>query len=192
MSKAWPVQGIDPDCSLDSNARRILRVRVGELYSFEPIIDDPAISPQLHDLRISAKRLRYTLELFDNVFGEIGERNIDRVKTVQGQLGDLHDIDVRIVLIQDELVTLAGEQVERLAKSLSEAPPALHGSITTAALRPPPDDPRRGLVALLGRQYTDRRKVYERFRRTWDRFSTEGMREELVILSRSPDYSIGS
>ena len=47
-------------------------------------------------MRISAKRLRYTLELFRPQFGKAGERQIERVKTVQELLGTLHDHDVRI------------------------------------------------------------------------------------------------
>ena len=53
---------------------------------------------ELHNLRISAKRLRYTLELFRAVFGESGERQIERVKAIQEELGNLHDADVRIAL----------------------------------------------------------------------------------------------
>ena len=52
------------DGPLGDNARRILAVRVAEFYSWEPIVDDDARIEQLHQLRISAKRLRYTLELF--------------------------------------------------------------------------------------------------------------------------------
>ena len=63
------------------NARRILRVRIGEFYSYEPVIDNAAAIEPLHNLRIAAKRLRYTLELFRSVLGETVEQNIDRVKS---------------------------------------------------------------------------------------------------------------
>jgi hypothetical protein len=184
VSKAWPVRTIDPAASLEVNARRILRVRVGELYSFEPAVDDPTAIEPLHDLRISAKRLRYTLELFRSVFGEVGERNIDRIKSIQEALGDLHDADVRIALIQEELTSLAAEQIAELGNALLTAPPSAHNALTTAALRPPPDDPRRGLLRLLGRQYSQRREHFNRFNALWHQFDAEGMRDELVNLSR--------
>ncbi|MEZ4498169.1 MAG: CHAD domain-containing protein [Thermomicrobiales bacterium] len=46
------------------------------------------------------KRLRYTLEMFTGVFGAIGDLQIERVKAIQESLGELHDCDVRIQLIE--------------------------------------------------------------------------------------------
>ncbi|MER3486332.1 MAG: hypothetical protein C4345_10510, partial [Chloroflexota bacterium] len=88
------------------NARKILSVRIGEFYSFTPIVEDETAIEALHDLRIAAKRLRYTLELFRPVFGAAGERQIERVRAIQEILGQLHDADVRIMLIHDELTRL--------------------------------------------------------------------------------------
>lgn len=185
MSKAWPVHNVDPDDSLEANARRILRVRVGELYSYEPVVDDSTAVEPLHNMRIAAKRLRYTLELFRTVFGETGEQNIDRVKAIQEALGNLHDADVRIALIQEELTTLAAEHIAELGRTLLVAAPSSHAAITTAALRPPPDDPRRGLVMLLGRQYARRQEDFRNFNDLWRQFDEEGMRDALVALSRA-------
>jgi hypothetical protein len=186
VSKAWPVRSIDPGDSLAANARRILRVRVGEFYSYELVVDDPTAIVALHDLRISAKRLRYTLELFRSVFAEPGERNIERIKAIQEALGDLHDADVRIALIQEELTSLAAEQIAELGKALLTAPPASRRSLITAALKPPPDDPRRGLLALLGRQYGLRGTHFERFNTLWRRYDADGMRSDLASLSHTP------
>jgi CHAD domain-containing protein len=112
MSRAWPVEGIEPDGTLADNARRILAVRMAEYYSYAPIVQVEEAVEALHDLRIAAKRLRYTLELFQDVFGETGRRNIERVKAIQQELGDVHDHDVRISLIDEELASLeaAGER----------------------------------------------------------------------------------
>ena len=183
MSKAWPVSSIRPEESLAENARRILRVRAAEYYSYEPIVDhEQAIEP-LHNLRIAAKRLRYTLELFRPVFREAGEANIERVKAIQEELGNIHDADVRIVLIQEELVVLCSEQIAEISNALSMVPPASHRAITTSALRPPPDDPRRGLLSLLGRQLEERHAYFLQFNEHWHRFEQEGMRAGLVALS---------
>lgn len=186
MAKAWPVKGVHPDATLADNARRILKVRIAELYSYEAILDDPSQVAQHHNQRIAAKRLRYTLELFRAVFGELGETQIERVKEIQELLGQLHDADVRIALIEDELARLAVEQTAELGRSLAVAPSSAHEAITTAALRPPPDDPRRGLVALLGRQYTHRHEVFATFQRRWVELQGEGMRADLVKLSVLP------
>jgi hypothetical protein len=186
MSRAWPVKRLNPEASLGDNARRIVAVRVAEFYSFAPIVADESAVEELHNLRIAAKRLRYSLELFRGVFGARGEKLIEQVKTLQEHLGQLHDYDVRIALIEEELRGLAAEQLEELQRILAVAPVDEHRSITTTALRPPPDDPRRGLLALLGRQHAARKERFQSFLATWRRFDAEGMRRDLVGLSNYP------
>jgi hypothetical protein len=186
VSRAWPVDDVDPDASVIDNARRVLAVRIAEFYSFEPIIPYPDLSEALHDLRISAKRLRYTLELFRPQFGKAGERQIERVKSIQETLGTLHDHDVRIDLIGNELSELMVEQSRKTRADIANASPDELAAIAAAALRPPPDDPRRGLIALLGREHAGRRAAYRRFRELWDAFTSDGMRRDLVALSAKP------
>ena len=186
MSRAWPVHDVDPDASVIDNARRVLAVRVAEFYSFEPIVPYPELSAALHDLRISAKRLRYTLELFRPQFGKAGERQIERVKAIQEELGTLHDHDVRIDLIGDELSQLMVEQSRMTQSEIADASSEELAAIATAALRAPPDDPRRGLIALLGREHTGRRAAYTRFRELWNMYTRDGMRRDLVALSVTP------
>ena len=186
MSRAWAVEDIDPDAPVIDNARRVLAVRIAEFYSFEPIVSHPELSVALHDMRISAKRLRYTLELFRPQFGKAGERQIERVKAIQELLGTLHDHDVRIDLIGDELSQLMVEQSRQTRTDLAEASPDELPGIAAAALRPPPDDPRRGLIALLGREHAARRAAYAQFRELWDTNAGDGMRRDLVTLSVQP------
>jgi hypothetical protein len=186
VSRAWPVDDVDPDASVIDNARRILAVRIAEFYSFEPIVPHPELSEALHDLRISAKRLRYTLELFRPQFGKAGERQIERVKTIQEILGTLHDHDVRIDLVGDELSRLMVEESRKTRSDIADASPDELAAIAAVALRPPPDDPRRGLIALLGREHAGRRAAYARFRELWDSCAGDGMRQDLVALSVSP------
>lgn len=186
MSRSWPVVDVKPDASVIENARRVLAVRIAELYSFEPIVPHPELSEALHDMRISAKRLRYSLELFHSWLGKSGERQIDRVKAVQEALGTLHDHDVRIELIGDELSRLMVEQSRQTRMEIAGASPDELAEIAAAALRPPPDDPRRGLIALLGREHAARRAAYARFREVWQDHAADGMRGDLVALSAMP------
>ena len=162
MSKAWPVDGIDPEESLAANARRILAVRMAEFYSYAPIVAREEAMEELHALRIAAKRLRYTLELFRDVFGETGERQIERVKAMQESLGEVHDHDVRLGLIAEELKAL-------------ESAPSVDGS-----------DPIPGLLGLRSRQVAGRKAHYHAFRDLWDRAAVDGMRQELAHLSAVP------
>jgi hypothetical protein len=186
LSRAWPVDDVDPNAPVIDNARRVLAVRIAEFYSFEPIVSHPELSEALHDMRISAKRLRYTLELFRSQFGKAGERQIERVKAIQELLGTLHDHDVRIDLIGEELSQLMVEQSRKTRSDIADASPDEIAAIAAAALRPPPDDPRRGLIALLGREHAGRRAAYAQFRELWDSCDGDGMRRDLVELSFTP------
>jgi CHAD domain-containing protein len=183
MTKAWPVKNLDPAGLVDVNARRILAVRIAEFYSHAPALDDEDAVETLHEMRIAAKRLRYSLELFRDLYGKKGEQQIDRVKQLQEELGHIHDIDVRIELIEQELLAVAHEQIEHLSRSLTKAAPDEQRAIITAALRPPPDDARRGLFALLGRQHAARRQHREKLVKMWNEFGAEGFRADLVKLS---------
>jgi CHAD domain-containing protein len=183
MTKAWPVGRLEPDAPLDLNARHILRVRVGEFYSWEPVVSNPLATIDLHNMRISTKRLRYTLELFPSVFGDEGKRQIERVKALQEQLGKLHDLDVRIEMIANELVALTAEEVAMLNATLASSHPSAYRSLTTAMLRPPPDAPQSGLYGLLTRQHAERQQTYRQFKALWDQYALEGMRDDLARLS---------
>ena len=61
--KARKVKGLDPDGGFADDARKIVRVRVDELYALAPKALDVERPKKLHDLRIAAKRLRYVLEI---------------------------------------------------------------------------------------------------------------------------------
>jgi CHAD domain-containing protein len=45
----------------------------------------------LHDLRIRAKRFRYTLELFLPIYGTIAQNLVREVKSIQSMLGTIND-----------------------------------------------------------------------------------------------------
>jgi CHAD domain-containing protein len=66
----------------------------------------------LHELRIAAKWLRYTLEFFGETLGPDCGRLLERIVALQDYLGCLHDADVATKLARDLLVARAGELSE--------------------------------------------------------------------------------
>ena len=164
MSRAWPVPDLQPDRPLGDTARRILAVRVAEVYAYRPIVHRPEAVEQTHELRISLKRLRYTLELFSGVLGDTAGREIERVRELQELLGDLHDIDVRI-----ELFTAAA--------SSADPDPATPDAAEAI------DPVRSGLDRLLERERDQRDAAHRRFVERWTNLQQAGMRADLVHLS---------
>lgn len=166
MSRALPVPPLDPDAPLAINARRVLIVRVVELFSYAPIIPDATATEALHNARIATKRLRYTLELFRTVFGSVGERIIEQLKEMQEELGKLHDHDVRIEMIERELGKLSDEAEE------------------AGAVRP-------GLDALLERERTARAIRHMAVVRRWRDLERDEVLPKLIALSSPPTSIAG-
>ena len=94
MAKPLNVLGIDPENTIRANFALIIPVRIAELYAWERWIRDPARVTELHQMRIAAKRLRYTLELAAPYFGPDVAAAIREVKNLQELLGTIHDADV--------------------------------------------------------------------------------------------------
>lgn len=112
--KALPIRGVDPDRRLRGNARRILTTRLAELYRFEPAVLDPAAVTELHDLRIAAKRLRYLCEVLGPAFGPELAPFVGELKDLQELLGDIHDCDVQLPLVDAELARLDAAEAAAL------------------------------------------------------------------------------
>jgi CHAD domain-containing protein len=83
VAKPRPVTGLDPDARLLPNARKVLAVRIDEVYAFDRAVRDPANVTDLHDMRIACKRLRYVLEIFEIAFTADLEPHIDQIKVLQ-------------------------------------------------------------------------------------------------------------
>ncbi len=87
--------------SLLKNAARAVQTRLEELLSHEECLSDPKRVLEHHEMRIAAKRLRYTLEIFKEAFEEHAFAPahavlLQHVRDLQEFLGDIHDADVLI------------------------------------------------------------------------------------------------
>ncbi len=60
----------------------------------------PSAAAQLHAFRLSAKRFRYTLEIFSEFYGPVMEKRIGQVREIQGILGRRQDCAVSMRMLE--------------------------------------------------------------------------------------------
>jgi CHAD domain len=175
--KARKVKGLDPDGTLAAGIRRIVEVRVGELYSFSPAVLDPKEVEALHDMRIAAKRLRYILELSEPVFGKPAARGAKEAKALQTLLGDIHDCDEMLPRIRAHVKRLRAEDAAAVRGAAQEN----GGGLTPELLRNAPNRRRyRGLEALATYVQARRELLYAEFVEHWAALERKSFRERLL------------
>ena len=108
-AEPWDVPGLTKDG--DAVPRRLRHVvptviyaRAGDVLAYDEWVTGPKVSLKgLHRLRIAGKRLRYTLEFFEEVLAPQTSDLIKEVKKLQDHLGDLQDAVVASELLRDFL-----------------------------------------------------------------------------------------
>ena len=136
MAKVHKITGVKPLRSYRENARIILPQKVEEVYTWEPFIRDAARRKELHNMRISIKRLRYTMELFRVAYGSLKTDSrevammddkrftefLGAIVDLQEILGDIHDCDVVLAVLTDYRTQSEQGAVARgLAKLIAQA-----------------------------------------------------------------------
>ena len=161
MAKARKITGVAPLRSYQENARIILPQRLEEVYTWEPFIRDETRREELHNMRISIKRLRYTMELFrpvyrlptvDNPYAEFLAVIVD----LQEILGDIHDADVVLEVLADYT-----SQSEDRGGQIGVLP---------------------GIAARIAQTQETRKADYETFLRKWDQLAAAGFKQELLSV----------
>lgn len=164
MAKAHKITGVKPLRSYRENARIILPQKVEEVYTWEPFIRDAARREELHNMRISIKRLRYTMELFRLAYGspKTHSREVPVVANkrfaeflgvivdLQEILGDIHDADVVLEVLTDYI----------------------HPSERGAAAP--------GITQLIAQMKETRDADYEKFLETWEQLSAADFKRKLL------------
>jgi hypothetical protein len=156
VAKARTVKGISCNASVADNARRIIGTRLDEMLTFSQYVEDPRNVTEIHDLRIAAKRLRYSMELFRFAFPAAMSGLIDEVKTIQEHIGEMHDADV---MIERAMEMLASEARNRSAKLLEIATSIERGSVAQRQ--------QRIRSAMIAHRADDRDAAYRRFVDAW-------------------------
>jgi CHAD domain-containing protein len=166
MAKPRKVKKVLPTDRIDRAAVRILRTRLKEFYSHWP---DPNRMPtieELHDMRISGKRLRYSAECLREIYPDQLALLIELLKRSQDLLGDIQDCVVQRTMIEEDLKRL------KQRKSNSDHIPVLEGIIAEY-------DRRHGLLSA-------------QFRQIWRGMTTDEFRGSLkkMITNQAGDAQL--
>lgn len=161
---------VKPGSSAAKDVRQVVDGRIADLLQHAPIVHDASNREELHDMRIAAKRLRYTIELFKGVFARKQRKAVlDRLETMQELLGNVHDLDTQGDLVGIELHILTDGEIASTAAS----DPLLKTARTD----------RTSLLTLLNRIQKDRQARYEMFVDSWDRLVADGFESDLKSLT---------
>jgi CHAD domain-containing protein len=153
--KKSPPFGIPPVAAL-----RISR-HLKKLLSYERWVHNMDAVAEHHAMRIAAKRLRYTIEIYAPLYRLGLKKYLSRVKKIQEILGDLHDCDVWIDTV---MVMLLKERSTYHVKDSS-----INQQVNRVA----------GYRHFLSEREKERKRLYLRYLRYWDSLTRAGIWDEL-------------
>ena len=119
--------------------------------------------PRLHQLRITAKGLRYVLEFFREILPAEAETLIDRIKALQDYLGDLQDAVVTCGILQNFLAR--GTWGNNRTKA----------AVTNVIIAP-------GVATYLSVRQTELQRQVQGFPEVWNKVSDGDFRRRLFTI----------
>lgn len=188
MAKAKLITGLNCQEATGKNARLIAMLRLEEMYSWAKYADHPYDVAGLHNLRIAAKRVRYTLEVFEDALPEACKPIVDELAQVQDELGAIHDSDVMVALLRlclasQDSGTAYEHALSRVEKHPGKGklivPPELLAKLVDTATTPS-DEERYGLEQLLQKRLQRREDEYKAFRQHWEQLQERDFRREIL------------
>ena len=158
-ARVYEIETLPAD--LFRRATEAIRLRLEEFLAFAPHVAHPERVRELHQMRIAAKHLRYTLEVFQPLYERGLRKPIKIVKEIQELLGEVHDSDVWLSYVPQFIE----EERARTLTYFGETVPA-------QAFLP-------GLHALEKDRRDQRLRSYYIFRRFWELTQEKGVWERL-------------
>jgi hypothetical protein len=191
MAPAGKVKALRCRDSFAGAARQVLGVRLDELEYRYSLISDPAEPQPLHDLRIAAKRLRYSLETFAVAFpGKEAEKFADRIRALQDILGRIHDLDVLEELLIGRIEQMDADGRTRgleIARNTSDETARQTGlqQLVWGDQR----HARIGLYSVIAAKADQRRAQYARFESLWAEWTETALLRSIrtMITGVAPD-----
>ncbi len=136
--------------------------RLSVLMQYERHMYNPDAVAEHHAMRIAAKKLRYTMEVYAPLYRRNLKKSLIRVKRIQEILGDLHDCDVWIDTVMAMLPT------ERSSPGNDPASTGREGRRTSYR-------------HFLSDREKERTRVYRRLVRYWESVGSAGIWDELRV-----------
>jgi CHAD domain-containing protein len=164
-----PPDGVSCTDAFRAAAPPLLRERYDAFYAFEPYVRQPEAVAQLHEMRIKAKWLRYTMELFAPAYADELKQPLSAVKKMQELLGDLHDSDIRLQILG-----------EMLGKPLD-----WRGMEAVGLMLPDPVE--EGLRVLKEREERVRENCYRAFLKEWKKLEKQDFAQTCLHRIQQPD-----
>lgn len=107
MAKPWKIPNFDPRESLPVCLEKILRTRYHETFSNERGVLEDADSEALHDMRVSARRLKAIMKVFRQTFPKKKFRpQYEWIGNLVRSLGAVRDCDVFIDLLEEQKLSI--------------------------------------------------------------------------------------
>jgi len=150
-----------------------ISTRLDALLAFDEIVEQPDKVTELHQMRIAAKWLRYTLETFAPLYASQLQAYIQAVKTMQDLLGEIHDCDVW----QQFLPTFLEEEHQRVVEYFG----------SDRAFKPLV----AGIQSLEQDRLQERGSLYEKFVENWRAWQSAGLFNDLRGAIQVPFQQIG-
>lgn len=157
---------------LYQRAQRAITQKLDDMLSYESYIFDPNRIEELHAMRISAKRLRYTLEVFAPLYSSNLKKPIQVVRQIQEMLGIIHDCDVWI--------TTLPKFIDKEKKRTTQ----YYGHVQPFNLLVP------GIQYFLADRQETREKEYHRFVSEWEQWKKAALWEKLRQTVAQPALSM--
>ena len=88
-----------PSPELIGHCSQAVIARLSDFLMFEPFVRQPQCIEELHQMRIAAKHLRYTIEAVEPLFGGEARKALAALRSAQEALGNIHDCDVWVVFL---------------------------------------------------------------------------------------------
>jgi CHAD domain-containing protein len=128
---------------------RQIQTRLDEFLFYEVFIFDPDRVKELHQMRISAKQLRYALEVFSDLYKQETDFALDIARQAQEYLGNIHDSDMWI----DFLTGFMNKEMKRIKDFYGYSSPYNR-------IKP-------GIEYLINNRKRERNRLYKNFLKDW-------------------------